>query len=217
MTMLACGQFREFAPELALGILPGAERAAAITHLEGCAACRAHLTPMAVLGDDLLSLVPGQEPPSGFETRVLHRLRPRRSARPRRIGLLVTAALVIAAVAGLGGSTVDAVGRHDPARAVAQPLRTGTFALHGHDAGQIFLYTGDPAWVYMAVNTDHPTEKIICQLRRTDGSLVTLGEFPAWNGYGYWGTPLRLDPTSVTEARLLAADGAVLATSRLHA
>jgi hypothetical protein len=212
---VTCGQFRELAPELALEVLPGAERAAAIAHLERCAACRDHLSRLAAIGDGLLGLVPGHEPSSGFETRVLGRLCHRPPARRR--GLLAAAAVVIAVGAGVGGSAIGAAAAHPAVSAVAQPLRTGIFTIHGHEAGQIFLYTGSPAWVYMAVDTDHPTDTITCQVRRTDGSLVTIGEFPIWHGYGYWGAPLVLDPSSVTEARLVASDGTILASSRLHA
>lgn len=218
MTVLTCEQFRELAPELALDVLPGAERATAIAHFEGCAACRDHLPPLTAVGDGLLGLVPGHEPSGGFETRVLNHLRPTTHARRRRGGLLVAAAVAIVAVAGLGGSVVGAVTNPNvPVAAAAQPFRTGTFTLRGHKTGQIFLYTGAPAWVYMATYTDHPTDKIICQVRRTDGSFVTIGEFPVGNGYGYWGAPLNLNPAAITEARLVAADGTVLATSNLHA
>lgn len=212
---MTCVQFRELAPELALEVLSGAERAAAITHLERCAACRDHLLPLAAIGDGLLSLAPGHEPPSGFETRVLGRLRPGRNGLRRR-RLLVAAAVVIAAGSGVAGTAVDAA-THQDVSATAAPLRTGTFTIHGQDAGQIFLYTGSPAWVYMAVDTQHPTDTITCQVRRTNGSLVTIGEFPVWQGHGYWGAPLLLDPASVAEARLVASDGTLLAASRLHA
>jgi hypothetical protein len=215
VTAPTCGQFREFAPELALEVLPGAERAAAIAHLERCAACRDHLSRLATVGDGLLGLVPGHEPSSGFETRVLRRLHPDPPVRRRR-GLLVAAALVIAAGAGLVGSVVG-TDIHPTVSAVAQPLRTGTFTIHGHEAGQIFLYAGSPAWVYMAVDTDHPNDTISCQLRGADGNLVTIGEFPVWHGQGYWGAPLTIEPGTVTEARLVASDGTVLATSRLSA
>lgn len=213
MTALSCEQFHEVAPELALEVLPGAERAAAITHLEHCAACRDRLAPLAAIGDGLLGLVPGHEPSSGFETRVLSRLRPDRPTRRR--GPLIAVAVVVAVGAGITGSVVGAYA-YPHAAPVAQPLRTGTFTIDGHDAGQIFLYNGSPAWVYMEVDTDHPNDKIVCQLRGTDGHLASIGDFPVWRGHGYWGAPLDMEPGKVTEARLVASDGTVLATSILR-
>lgn len=219
MIELPCERFHELAPELALGILPGAERAAAIAHVEACAACRDQLTPLAVIGDDLLDLVPCHEPSSGFETRVLNRMRPGPAPRRHRTGLLVAAMVGIAVVAGFGGSAIESAAQHDTAaQAPAEELRTGTFATAaGRQMGQIVLYTGDPAWVFMTAETDHPTDKIICQVLRTDGSVVRLGEFSVGDGHGHWGTPLGLDPATVSEVRLIATDGTLLATSRPQA
>lgn len=217
MIRSTCERFHELAPELALGILPGAERATAIAHAQHCAACRDHLIPLAVLGDDLLGLVPSLEPSTGFETRVLNRVRPAAAPR-RRTGVLTAAAVSIAVVAGFGGSAVEAALQHDhAARATVQDLRTGTFTVGGHQMGQIFLYTGKPAWVYMTVETNHPTNEITCRVVRTDGTVVDIGKFPVGDGYGHWGAPLGIDPASAAEAQLVASDGAILATSRLRA
>lgn len=213
----SCQRFHELAPELALGILPGAERATAIAHAQHCAACRDHFMPLAVIGDDLLGLVPAHEPSSGFETRVLNRVRPTAPPR-RRTGVLTAAAVGIAVVAGFGGSAVEAAVQHDhAARATVQQLRTGTFTVGDHQMGQIFLYTGRPAWVYMSVKTNHPTDEITCRVVRTDGTVVDIGKFPVGGGYGHWGAPLGIDPASAAEAQLVATDGTVLATSRLGA
>lgn len=43
-------------------------------HLERCPACREHVHEPAATSDALLDLVPGSEPPVGFEERVIHRL-----------------------------------------------------------------------------------------------------------------------------------------------
>ena len=57
--------------ELALGVLIGRERAAALAHLERCKACREDVHQLMVAGGQLLELLPPAEPPTGFETRVL--------------------------------------------------------------------------------------------------------------------------------------------------
>ncbi|MFF9197003.1 hypothetical protein ACF09L_17545 [Streptomyces sp. NPDC014779] len=71
-----CGRLREGAAELALGILPARERAAAVAHLDRCPDCRAHVARLTAVGDGLLGLLPGTEPPAGFESRVLRTVAP---------------------------------------------------------------------------------------------------------------------------------------------
>jgi hypothetical protein len=60
--------------------------------------------------------------------------------------------------------------------------------------------------------------KVGCRLERTDGTSVHLGEFSLDDtGRGYWGAPTPVDPATVSGARLLAADGSVLATAHFNA
>nr|MDQ3641745.1 hypothetical protein [Actinomycetota bacterium] len=79
---LTCAQLEDVAAELALGTVAGAERAAALDHLAGCASCRNLVDQLARAADSLLLLAPEAEPPPGFESRVLSRIAP--VARPRR-------------------------------------------------------------------------------------------------------------------------------------
>jgi hypothetical protein len=72
--VMTCAQVHDMAAELALGVLIGRERAAALAHLEGCKACREEVRRLRVVGGRLLELLPTAEPPAGFETRVLERL-----------------------------------------------------------------------------------------------------------------------------------------------
>jgi hypothetical protein len=69
-----CGQLVDMAAELALGVLTGRERAAALAHLDGCPACSEYVRELTVTGEELLGLLPPREPPAGFESRVLERL-----------------------------------------------------------------------------------------------------------------------------------------------
>jgi hypothetical protein len=137
MNELNCAQVREVGAELALGILPGEERAAAVAHIDRCPECREYVEQLTLVGDGLLDLLPASEPPPGFETRVTSALgltsqrRGRPPQGPRRWGRhqggqarsgrrrggarqwgrrlrLAAAAAVIALVAGLGGWAVGA-------------------------------------------------------------------------------------------------------------
>jgi hypothetical protein len=71
---MTCAELADVAAELALGVLTGRERAAAVAHLEWCESCREDVRQLMATGEQLLGLLPPVEPPAGFETRVLERL-----------------------------------------------------------------------------------------------------------------------------------------------
>jgi hypothetical protein len=73
-TGMSCDEFAEVAAELALGVLTGRERAAALAHLDVCESCRELVRELTMTGEELLALLPSREPPAGFETRVLERI-----------------------------------------------------------------------------------------------------------------------------------------------
>jgi anti-sigma factor RsiW len=79
---MTCEQTRGLASELALGIADGAERAAALEHLAGCAECRRAVAELSEVTDELLLRAPEHEPPPGFESRVLAQIQPARAATP---------------------------------------------------------------------------------------------------------------------------------------
>jgi hypothetical protein len=97
-SVFTCADVRELAPELALGVLSGPERAEAVLHVNACARCQALVAEYAEVADMLPALAPEQEPPAGFEARTLALLgAPRRRSRRR----LLVAAAVAAAVAAI--------------------------------------------------------------------------------------------------------------------
>jgi hypothetical protein len=144
VSQLTCAEFAALAPELALDVVSGDERAAALAHLTGCRACQANLDELARTADALLLVAPSGEPSAGFESRVLARLaaekgartaekrspfRRSRSGSPGRPGrarrwiapLSLAAALVVAA------ATVGAIiGRHTATRTEQSQIRTAT-------------------------------------------------------------------------------------------
>lgn len=219
MSDLNCTQMRELAPELALDILSGYERATVQAHLHRCPACRAYVGALTQVSDTLLTLVPGVEPPVGFEDRVLSRMgmapkQPHQQA-PRRWFPIAVAAAVAALVFGVGGWVISdvAMGR---TTVQATPVDFRFAALHTTDnrqIGQVFTYQGQPPWMYMSVMTAPNVTSVACQLVRKDGSAVSVGTFTLSGGKGSWGAELRLDPTTVVGARLLDGHGAVLATA----
>lgn len=237
----SCMHVRELAAEMALGVLPGEERAVVLLHLTECPHCRRQVQELTVISDGLLGLVPGIEPPVGFEDRVLarlgkaertgrwrqrerqdrtsrserHRLRPRT---PRWLPIAVAAA-VAAAAFGIGGWAIgQAAGQPHPASNVEADGTLHTANLVSADAqrmvGQAFSYSGAPAWVYMVVDVDSGPSQVICELEVRGGGVVSIGTFKLDHGYGHWGAPDPVDPSTVVGAKLLGADGTVLATAK---
>ena len=219
MSGMECERLRELDAELALGVLPARERAEAVAHLDRCQDCREHVERLTAVGDGLLALLPGAEPPVGFESRVVRVLGATPAPRPRRYRLRLAAAGVVAALTcGFGGWAVGTVVEGAPP-AVSQRtdggLREAALVSDGHEVGRIFAHADGEGWVYMSVDLDGSTRgPVRCLLVHADGSTVRVGSFPLKDGYGYWGSPAEVDPTTVTGARLVGPDGSVLATAR---
>ncbi|BDM74118.1 hypothetical protein HEK616_76050 (plasmid) [Streptomyces nigrescens] len=244
---LTCEQLHETGAELALGVLSGRERAEAAAHLDRCADCREYIEQLALAGDGLLSLLPGREPPAGFETRVARRLtrlqaardgrEPARSSGLRRTGLrrgvrlrVASAAAVLALGFGFGGWAVGtaienlAAGPAPSVQAGAGMLRANMTAAGTNPpqrVGEIYAHPGPRGWVFMSVDLADAgirySGKATCTLERTDGTTVRLGTFNLRNGYAYWGTPASVNPSTLSGARLTSTDGHVLATAHFTA
>jgi anti-sigma-K factor RskA len=264
MDDMSCDEFAEVAAELALGVLTGRERAAALAHLGGCESCREHVRELTMVGDELLALLPPQEPSAGFESRVLDRLglavpsqqssdlpslqssdipslqssdvrvltderakhRPDRSTRPagrprtRLSRRLLTAAAVAVALigGGVGWGLRDATAPVSASSATSA-LSTAAFVTSDHQTvGQAFVYNSSPWWTYMTVNMEGLGDATVtCQLEEADGHFKDVGEFRLADGFGSWGSsPYTAGPGTIMGARLLSADGTVLATATFH-
>jgi hypothetical protein len=217
---MSCGEFDDVAAELALGVLTGRKRAEAIGHLDECDSCREHVRQLSLTGEEMLGLLPSREPPQGFESRVMDRLgvatkrkRPNWSRR-----MLTTAAVALAVVAcgiggwGLRGATGPASGGGSTAQA---PVREATLLTAAHQkAGMIYLYDGNPRWLYMGVDAHGAgNDTVICQLVTRGGRVITIGSFKLDGGYGAWGSQDPVAAGDVTGARMTSMNGKVLATA----
>ena len=237
---MSCREFSDVAAELALGVLTGRERAAAIAHLDQCDACRENVRQLTMTGEGLLELLPAAEPPAGFESRVLERIgvatpapSPARRARvfpfgrrpagqaaaapgrPHQAGwtrrTLAAAAVAIAVVAGGLGGWGLGIGTSSPA---STPLSSATLLSASHQTvGKIFLYQGSPRWLYMSVDMPSGDGTVLCQVVSRDGQVTTVGSFRLADGHGYWGSPATGAPGELTGARLVTPQGTVLATA----
>lgn len=227
---MSCAEFADVAAELALGVLTGRERAEALAHIDRCEACREHVRQLTMTGEELLGLLPAAEPQPGFETRVMERLglavpAPRPARRGRRIRgrqpehggltrrMLAAAAVVVALVAsGLGGWGLHAA----TAPSASSTLTSATLLSATHqNVGEVFVFNGNPRWMYMSVDIGAGTSgTVTCQLESADGHVTNIGSFKLTGGYGSWGSPAWSSGGAPVSARLLAANGIVLATAR---
>ena len=88
----------------------------------------------------------------------------------------------------------------------------------GHAPGRrdIFVYSGESTWLYMSVDMGSGNEAVTCQVVGADGRVTTIGTFQLADGYGSWGSPDPGNLGALTGARLVSADGTVLATATFH-
>jgi hypothetical protein len=140
--------------------------------------------------------------------------RPKRATRLRRA--LAAAAVGLAIVAaGLGGwrigaGTAPAVSQESGALSTASLV-----SANRQSVGTIFIYSGTPRWLYMAVDLGGGDEIVTCQLVGANGQIHTLGSFRLANGYGAWGNPAPPSDLHVSGARLVSASGTILATATI--
>src|SRR5918996_3631784 len=121
-----CRETRELAAEFALGIADGKDRARVLEHLADCPDCRREVESLSALADELLVLGPAQEPPLGFELRVLRSLQPPRTKRrhtARRLALAAAAVLVAVGVTAGAGLLRFPGGRRPPPHHPATPAQ----------------------------------------------------------------------------------------------
>jgi hypothetical protein len=210
----SCEEVRALAPELALGIASGDDRARALEHLADCPACRGRLEELSTVADELLLLAPAQEPPAGFESRVLGRLEPPPPRRKRRrilVPAFAAGAAALAAAAALWVATKedrDLASRYRETLAeangkylTAEPLT----APGGTRAGTVFGYEGEPSWVLVTVyEGERPAPgRYEAQVITAEGKRVGLGPIEVTRDGGSGGESLPISFHRVSEVRML--------------
>jgi Putative zinc-finger len=236
VTPLRCSQLRDMAPEVALGLVTGEERAVALAHLEGCAACRADVASLAGVADELLLIGPEAPPPEGFDRRVLTRLTEVRAAqapsparrggpahlrrgarrrRPDRRRFAVGATLSAAAAAVVLVAAVLAI-RDDPAAPTEDRAEMTTGV--GEVVGTATVRSGDPATVAVDVpgweEAVPPGATYWLAVEMDDGSrtMTHIGTDATW-----WKVSLEGDADEVASVSVLDGDGWVWCSAEFSA
>lgn len=218
MTAFGCEQCRAIAPELALGIASGDERAAALRHLARCSECREDVQTLTDTADELLLALPEVEPSAGFDERVVAGFTAATTppARSRRT-LVWTAAAAVIVVLACGAVAGWLVGRPDAAQQqYAQRgeemsgLREASFGLD--DPGtRVVAYDGDPSWLLLMVNggLDDGTYSIVCDYE--GGWSLSPGTVTVENGRGTWSATVPRTLADLTAVRLQSPAGEPIA------
>jgi hypothetical protein len=213
MSVLNCAEVRELAPELALGILGGADRADVVLHVNGCARCQAYVAELTEAADVLPQLVPEVEPPVGFEARTLRRLDDdTRRARRRWVASI---AAVAAAVAILSITIVRVVDAGDDATTAARATTTSAGSQTGvpvsvaMEGGQVpapagWAYVTDGHGVAIAVDYGVAAGDYLVRVEPTTGAATGIGTMTIDGNRGSWTG--RSEPALTTGARIALVD-----------
>lgn len=221
-----CDRVRELAPELALRIADGEERAWALEHLADCPACRAHVERLSGVADELVHLAPAVEPPAGFDGRVAGAMAPAPAREPRRryFAAPALAALVAAAAAALAvwvaldddreladsyrDTLAVANGEYFDAAAMAVP--------GGREVGYVYGYEGRASWVLVVLYDGVEDGTYEVELVTDDGRNVPFRELEIEDGNGSIGAVTPVDYHELAEVRVLDGMGREVADSELH-
>jgi anti-sigma factor RsiW len=214
MSEPTCDEIRDAAAEFALDILEPAERGAVAAHLLRCPACRQEVDAMVGVGARLIELVPGTEPPLGFDRRVLARVGQTRTHRgparamvrrpPRFFAAVAAAAAAVALVFGSLGWFAGRNTHHSTDKVIA----AAAFSQGGRHVGDVEVYMardGSP-WLSMTVQGAAGSPKVSCELIGTNGKHTTLGSFDLIDGSGSWGAPDPAGATGVAGVQLVGTD-----------
>ena len=222
MRRMDCAQLADAAPELALGILPGDERAAALAHLDACPGCRQQVSSLAGVTDQLLLLTPTAEPQAGFEQRVLASL----GTSPNRVGVhrvkwpavRVTAAAVALAACIALAVLVISKSSSEPPSLSTEPMRTASGAVVGkvfvHREQPAVLFMSLPGWAEQVRSYGRPGDTFSLRIERRDGPAVVVPV--SMSNEQAWTTTLGFDTKAITSVAMVDSEGRVWCRAQFH-
>ncbi len=223
----ACAELADTRVELALGLLSGTDRAAAVAHLAGCQTCREEVDDLARVVDQLALLAPQAEPPSGFETRVLAAVgggrvgqRRRRLARPTgRFIAGRAAAMVAVALVGIGlVLALDVVrGDHQPTETATPSVRTAlAVSPSGRTTCRVVVTGTRPATVVVSLDAPPGASGAYdVAVQQAGGPTIDLGTLQLADGHGVLARSVPVDAATLTTMVMYGEDGKVLYEAQL--
>jgi len=215
-----CEECKALAPELALGIASGEERAAALRHLTSCADCRRELRQLTETADRLLLTVPETEPSAGFDQRVLDSLvEPSDRRWSRRAVVAACAAAVIAllavgAVIGWVAGSSDGPGELAVEATADGPIRVGSLGLSASDS-RVVVEDGDPSWLLVTVAGGLPDGEYAVVCEYEGGWSRTPGTLTVSEGRGTWAATVSRTLADLEGVKLRDAAGEQVADAEL--
>jgi Putative zinc-finger len=226
-----CAAVRELAAELALDVLDGDERAAALAHLQTCAGCRDEVASLTRAADELLLLAPEAAPAPGLEQRVLDRLAdptaadptaadlapalPRRAPGRRLLAVAATlVALALTATLALAARNPapEAAGRTATMITTAGQVVGDVELAHDPDAVTVTI----PDWVALVQTYGGTVEGPYWLMVRTAAGSHDLYRLPGADEHP-WRVALDADPAAVQAVSVVDDAGRVWCTARFAA
>lgn len=210
----SCEKARALAPEVALGIASGEERASVLAHVRDCGECRRLLEGLAETADALLLLAPQEEPSGGFESAALARIAGRRRSSRRRLAGRIVAAAVAAALGGGAVLWITAEdrglgSRYRAALAEANGKYFGVVPLHapaGAEVGHLFEYEGSPSWIFLVLDEPLEAGEYVVRIELRGGDSFDVGAGELQEGSLTWGSAIpyslrRVEAVQVVDSR----------------
>lgn len=221
MTAFGCTECRDLAPELALGIASGEERAAALRHLARCVDCRNELRQLTETADQLLLAAPEAEPSAGFEQRVVNGVDDPRDGRWSRRKLVSAAAVVVVALAAgavvgwLAARPDDAQRQYAsaPDEIDGRSLRVASLGMDD-EGSRVVAYDGDPSWLLVMIGGDlgDGDYTIVCEYE--GGWSRSPGTVAVHDGRGTWAATIPRTLADLTGVQIETTEGAPVANAQ---
>jgi hypothetical protein len=207
--------FRSELAEFALGILDGRARANLLVHVETCPECAEQIQELSATSDLLMYVPVGAEPPLGFESAIIERIRQsqptNRRWNVRHWSSWAAAAAVVALSFGLGWTIDHAVSKSPASPQAAGAMQQRTLEENGHTVGLVYAYSGTPAWMFVSVDAPGAPSSVRCTVITKDGAHRFVGTFALSGGKGSWGATLPVSFGSVRNVELTTSSGTVVA------
>jgi hypothetical protein len=185
MNPIGCAAVHDAAPELALGLLDGAERAELLLHVAGCPRCQGYVSELSEVADGLARLAPEIEPPAGFSRRVDAAIRGGRIRHLRRWATVAVAAAAAAIIAVVAVRVVDA-GR-SPAPVAAPALRSvAMIGANNVRVGRVAVSGRSPASLALNVDYSLADGTYTLELDQPGGPDHRVGTITVLGGHGQW-------------------------------